>query len=65
MKLLPGLVAGEDIAKRRQAAIQRTIHLHLPARASSRIPALYIEMDGTEIDGTGVPTPIAHKETEE
>lgn len=47
---------GSDIVCREQAEIQRAVQLDLPHIAGSRIPVLYIEMDGTGVPVTAAET---------
>jgi len=47
---------GEDIEKGAQCGIQRALQLDLPAVTGPRIPALYIEMDGTGVPVVGAET---------
>jgi hypothetical protein len=48
---------GEDIFKREQEQIQRTVQLDLPMVVGEPIPILYVQMDGTGI-------PVTNSETE-
>lgn len=69
LKLLAGLTVttkavertaeaiGEDIERHQQQELQRALQLELPIPIGSRIPILYVEMDGTGI-------PVVRKETE-
>jgi hypothetical protein len=68
MKLLAGLevttkaversaeAIGEDIAAGEQKEIQRAVQLKLPSVSVSRVPILYVQMDGTGV-------PVVKKET--
>ena len=70
LKLLAGLTVttkavertaetiGEDIERRQQQELQRALQLELPIPIGSRIPVLYVEMDGTGI-------PVVRKESED
>jgi hypothetical protein len=61
LELLPGLevttkaverqaeAIGADVAQQEQAKIQRAVQLDLPEILGSKVPVLYIEMDGTQV----------------
>jgi hypothetical protein len=40
---------GADIAQQEQAKVQRVVQLDLPEILGSKVPVLYIEMDGTQV----------------
>ena len=40
---------GADVAQREQAKVQRAVQLDLPQILGSKVPVLYIEMDGTQV----------------
>lgn len=48
---------GEEIERQQQQELKRALQLELPIPIGSRIPVLYVEMDGTGI-------PVVRKETE-
>jgi hypothetical protein len=40
---------GADVAQQEQAKVQRAVQLDLPQILGSKVPVLYIEMDGTQV----------------